>query len=910
MLPGDPWFSRRVGTSAIPPSGAPPVLATKLHPPRRRRGIVDRPRLTGRTGEDLPALTLVSAPAGFGKTTLVAEWMAGAAGDDRCTAWLSLDARDSDPVVFWSYVVAALQTAVPEAGEQALSLLRAAQPATAVVSSLLNDLASVAGEVVLVLDDYHAVESVDVHEAMAFLVDHLPPHVHVVIAGRADPPLPLARLRARGELLEIRAAELRFTAGEAATYFNDSMDLHLTAGDVDALESRTEGWIAALQLAALSIQGRDDPSEFITDFAGDDRFVVDYLAEEVLERQPEDVRTFLLETSVLDRLTGPQCDAVTGLGGGKAMLERLERANLFLVPLDDRRQWYRYHHLFADVLRARLLDVSPERFAELHRRASTWYEASGEQPAAIAHAIAAHDVEGAARLVELAAPGMFRTRQEATFRRWITALPDTLFGDRPVLSIELAGALMVNGETAGVETLLDSIERRLDPAAGAPAPIVFDQEAFARIPAQAAVYRAALALIAGDLEATVEQASRALNLADPSDHLRRGSAAALVGLAEWTAGDIDAAVAHYTEAVAALTAAGHISDVLGCSIALADMRLAQGRLGDAIRTFEAGLTLAREHTVVRGTADMHAGLAEAFLERNDLAAAREHLEAIARLGDQAGLPQHPYRWRVATARVRQAEGDAPAALALFDEAERVYNSDFSPPVRPVPAVKARALLAMGDVAAARRWASGRRLGPDDELSYVHEYELVTLARVLLAEGRVADATRLLQRLLAAAEHGRRAGSAVEILVALSIAQEAAGDYTAAAATLEEALVRAQPEGRLRVFVDELASLAPLLRTVSRKEAAGDVARQVLTTGPAAVGTAPPAGRSPQGLVDELSSRELDVLRLLKTDLSGPEIARELVVSLNTMRTHTRNIYTKLGVSGRREAVRRAAELGL
>ncbi len=336
---------------------APPLLETKLHAPRRRRGLVERPRLTDRlVAATLPSLTIVAAPAGFGKTTLLADWFAGAERESRPTAWLSLDGSDNDPTMFWSYVIAAVQTMVPDAGRRASALLRSSQPLESVVGSLLNDLTGIADDVVLVLDDYHVIESAQLHETMSFLLEHLPPHVHLVLGSRADPPLPLARLRARGDLLEIRAADLRFTADESAAYFNEAMGLHLTADDVHALEARTEGWIAALQLAALSMQGRDDTTGFIASFTGDDRFVVDYLAEEVLERQPDEVRSFLLETAIMDRFTGALCDAVTGDSGGKAMLERLDRANLFLVPLDDRRLWYRYHHLFADVLRARLVD--------------------------------------------------------------------------------------------------------------------------------------------------------------------------------------------------------------------------------------------------------------------------------------------------------------------------------------------------------------------------------------------------------------------------------------------------------------------------------------------------------------------------------------------------------------------------
>jgi LuxR family maltose regulon positive regulatory protein len=903
-------------TTSKADDASPVLLETKLHAPRPRRGLVARPRLTERLGEaTLPALTIVAAPAGFGKTTLLADWFTAPSSPHRSKAWLSLDGNDNDPVLFWSYVIAALQTTASAAGERALGLLRSSQPLESVVASLLNDLSGIDDDLVLVLDDYHVIESAPLHGTVAFLLEHLPPHVHLVLGSRADPTLPLARLRARGELLEVRAADLRFTADESALYFNEAMGLHLTTDDVDALEARTEGWIAALQLAALSMQGRDDTAGFIASFAGDDRFVVDYLAEEVLERQPDDVRRFLLDTALMDRFTGDLCDAVTGRRDGKAMLERLERANLFLVPLDDRRLWYRYHHLFADVLRARMADEQPERLDELHRRASTWYEAAGDQPEAIAHAMAGHDVERAAQLIELAAPSAIQARQETTARRWLMALPDELFARRPVLSIELVGALMVSGEIAGVEEVLQGVERWLEPDADTTTAIVFDHEELARLPAQVAVFRAALALIAGDVEGTIAYANRALDVAEASDHLRRGSAAALLGLAHWSVGDLDAGTRRYAESIASLTAAGSISDVLGCSLALADMYITQGHLGRAIRTYEAGLDLAEQHGALRGTADMHIGLAQVMLERNDLAAATRHLEISTQLGEHAGLPQHAYRWRVAAARLRRAEGELVGAIELLGEAERVYNTDMSPPVRPVSAVKAQALLAHGDLAAAQRWVSERGLSADDDLTYLREFEHITLARVLTA--RLATehdgpspgaAVGLLERLFTLADKGDRTGSAIEILIALSLAHQARGDGSAASATLEQALTLAAPESYVRIFVEDLPALTPLLRTTTPHTPAGAHAQRVLAAAPTLEGR--PIGTVRDGLIDELSGRELDVLRLLRSDLSGPDIARELVVSLHTVRSHTKNIYLKLGVNNRREAVTRAAELGL
>ena len=482
-----------------------PLLATKLFIPRWRRGLVPRPRLTAVLNRGVESkLTLVSAPAGFGKSTLLAEWLAAAPAEERSVAWLSLDQTDNDPTSFWTYLISALQTAVPAVGAGASSLLRSPQPPPieTVLATMLNDLSAISIDVVLVLDDYHLIDAPDIHDGMLFLLDHLPPRLHLVIASRADPTLALARLRARGDLVEIRAAELRFTPDEAAAYLNDAMGLDLTAGAVATLEQRTEGWIAALQLAALSMQGRPDVSDFIAGFAGDDRYIVDYLVEEVLQRQPERVRTFLQQTSVLDRLSGPLCDAVTGqdsgAGPGKAMLENLERANLFLVPLDDRRGWYRYHHLFADVLRARLMDERPAAIADLHRRASAWYERNDQRSEAVQHALAAEDFAKAADLVELAVPALRRDRQEATLLAWLRALPDELLRYRPVLSNVYAGELLARGELAGVDPRLRDAERWLDRTANAsgraeaaPAEmVVVDEGQLRRLPGAIAVHRA------------------------------------------------------------------------------------------------------------------------------------------------------------------------------------------------------------------------------------------------------------------------------------------------------------------------------------------------------------------------------------------------------------------------------------
>jgi LuxR family maltose regulon positive regulatory protein len=906
-----------------------PLLETKLYLPRPRAGLVPRHRLSQRLNRGAAAkLMLVSAPAGFGKTTLLAEWLAAgpaAPTDERSAAWVSLDRGDNDPASFWTYVIAALRTVARGVGANELALLASPQPPPIdlVLTTLLNDLGPTGNDIVLVLDDYHLIDAREVQDAMAFLLDHMPPRLHLVIASRADPAVPLARLRARRELVEIRAAELRFTAGEAAAYLNGVMGLQLTAQDVTALEERTEGWIAALQLAALSMQGRDDVAGFIAGFTGDDRYIVDYLAEEVLQRQPGPVRDFLLQTSLLGRLNGPLCDAVTGTGGGKGMLEALDRGNLFLVPLDDRRQWYRYHHLFADVLRARLSDESPDLVQGLHRRASDWYAGNGEPSEAIGHAISGGHFERAADLVELAMPATRRDRQETTLRGWLELLPEEVLQVRPVLCNGYAGALLSTGEVEGVERHLRDAEHWLDAAvdrrggteARQAQMVVVDDEEFRRVPAGVAVHRAGLALALGDPSATVTHALRALDLLEEHDHLGRGAATALIGLASWGSGDLETAREAYAKCLGSMQRAGHVSDVLGCSIALADIQITQGRLREAMRTYEHALQLTPEHgmPVLRGTADMYVGMSALHRERNDLHAAGQLLARSEELGGHVGLPQNRYRWRVAMARLREAEGDLGEAADLLDEAELYYVGDFSPNVRPVPAVRARAWIVQGRTDEALEWARDQRLSVEDGLSYLREYAHVTLARALLAryetqreERSLEEATELLERLLSAADAGRRTGSVIEILVLQALAGRMRGDIPAALVSLDRALTLAEPEGYVRIFVDEGTAMASLLKTAAQRGIGHDYLSRLL----AAFGGT--EGRSParQGLIEPLSQRELDVLRLLGSDLGGPEIARELVVSLNTVRTHTKNIYAKLGVNNRRAAVRRGEELDL
>jgi LuxR family maltose regulon positive regulatory protein len=912
------------------------LVQTKLLLPRPRRALVPRPRLSDalHRGRDA-ALTLVSAPAGFGKTTLLA-----AALQERATegpngtsvAWVSLDTRDGDAARFWTYALQALDVASPGCAAAALSQLEGGHGLLAdVITLLINELSVRPDDATLVLDDYHLADTPDVGDTLSFLLDHRPPQLHLIISTRADPALPLPRLRARGELVEIRASDLRFTTQEAATYLNTVHDLGLSASAVDALESRTEGWVAALQLAALSLDGHDDSASFIATFAGDDRFVVDYLVDEVLDQQPAALRRFLLDTSVLDRLSGALCDAVTGGSGGRGSLETLERRNLLLIPLDDQRRWYRYHHLFADVLLSRLLDERPEDVPGLHRRASRWYEQAGHLEPAVRHAFAAGDTDLAADLIEVAAPDLRRHRAEGTLRSWLAQLPPAVLAKRPVLASDFIGALMASNAFDEVGTRLDALEASLDAAPDTF--VIRNQAEWRRLPAVLATHRAGVALVTGDHDATITHAETALARATADDQLTAGAASALKGLAAWSAGDLASALDAYRTSADCLAAAGYISDVLGCTVTLVDLELQLGRLDEAHRAARRGLELAGtagDEAVLRGTADMWVALSRVAWERGNTAAAEDDLNRAADLGESAGLPQQPYRWRVAMAQLREAQGDLASADTLLHEAERLFNSDFSPVVRPVLAARARLHIHAGDLAAARSWATSTGVAATDDVTYLREFEHVTLARLLLAEHararddtHLSEALGLLERLRQAADAGGRTAVVVESLILQAVAYDRAERTDEAVRRLMLAVELAQPRDWVRPFMGEGRRLRELLTLLPRSEsgfartvdaAVGGHPARVRAQPPQAANVADVGARAPSdepwALVAALSSREQDVLRLLASDLDGPSIARHLNVSLATVRTHTQHIYAKLGVNNRRAAVRRGHQLNL
>ncbi|MBN1122318.1 MAG: helix-turn-helix transcriptional regulator [Anaerolineae bacterium] len=905
------------------------VLATKLYIPPVRPETVSRPRLIELLNEGIHRqLTLISAPAGFGKTTLASEWVAGS---DRPAAWLSLEQGDSAPTRFVTYIIAALQTIAPAVGEGLSEPLQSSQsaPSESTLTALLNDIAAVPEDFILVLDDYHLVDAHPVEAVLSFLLDHMPPQMHLVITTREDPQLPLARLRARSQLVELRVKDLRFTLSESAEFMNQMMGLGLTSRQIASLEARTEGWIAGLQLAALSMQGQEDIPGFIRAFAGDNRYVVDYLVEEVLKCQPEHIRRFLLQTSILTRMSGPLCDAVTGQENSSEMLQTLEQANLFVVPLDDQRHWYRYHHLFADVLRAHAMEEYSEQLPELHMRASRWFEDNDSSVDAICHTLSAGDFERMANLIELAWPEMDGSYQTTLWLSLAKALPEESIHIRPVLSVDYAWALLQHGEMDTANSFLTKAEQLLNAASDAGAHpdvqtvelIVADQEQFRVLPAVIAAARAYHAQALGDVPGTVTYGQQALDLLPEEDCFRRGVVAALLSMAYFTIGELEKAHRILSKGMENLITAGNILSALRGTYTLADIRLAQGRLREAISTYESSLQLASEQGdhVLRGTADLFLRLSELHYEQANFDIAAETMQKAEELGEQDASPHWQYRLRLAQARIRKAQGDLDGTLDLLNEAEHLYVPTPVPDVHPIAAAKARLWIAKGNLAEAQGWAREHGLSADGELSYLREFEYITLVRLFIAryridraEGDLHEAQRLLMRLQEAAEAEGRTGSVIEILVLQALAYEAQDDIPAGLGLLERALKLAEPEGYVGLFVDEGPPMLRLLSEASRQGIMPDYTGKLLAA--FGVNGQQDGDRSTgpivQRLIDPLTDRELEVLNLIAQGLSNREIAEQLFLALPTVKGHNRIIYSKLGVQRRTEAVARARELGL
>lgn len=894
---------------------APRILTTKLFAPRARAQRVARPRLTQRLTEGLHhTMTLISAPAGWGKTTLLSEWRETPEAQTVAMAWVSLDKGDNDFARFVTYLIAALQTIQPDMGTHAHALLSAPPIASeAILISLINDLAAYDGELALLLDDAHVIESQTIHEALEFLLDYLPPHVHLIMASRTEPPLALARLRARNQLTEIHAADLRFTLDEATDFLQRVMKLNLSATELATLIDSTEGWAAGLQLAALSLQNPTDGSRPPGAMSGSNRYILDYLVEEVLQRQTEDVQTFLLQTSILDRLSGPLCDAVMGFdrvqSSSQAMLELLDRLNLFIVPLDTARQWYRYHHLFAELLRDRLAHWQPDRAPQLHQRASAWFADHALPREAIQHALAAGDHDRAAELIEPVARELLGRNEADRLYQWLTALPQSLILAHIGLTLKLAWAQVLTGHLNDASDTLDALESRL--ADGAQA---------AR--GELCAIRATLAIRRGQWPEACQLLCTAWDLVPADLVMLRGVVAANRGIAALFQGDLVTATPWFAQAIDLSLACHNPRTALTSFNNLGAIQALRGQLHAAADTYRRAIAYADQHIQSDDlrqramTAMLHIGLAETLYEWNELDVA----EAEVRLGwcasnDQVCDEQAQLAGYLMLARLQQARGRLDGAITVLNEGEAFGQRCVSQwaILCDVKTLRARYQLQSGDEAATVRWAHAANVtldAPPDQLAARANAYLVR-ARLLLAQ-HDPQAIELLTRLIAALDVSQQRGVQLEAQVVLAQAQHQCGQPAAALMTLQHALELAASERYTRVFLDDV-HLRPVLfelRAQLRARPDSLVVNQldrILAT----IAVAPHAASASSGeLVEPLNERELDVLRLIADGHSNHDIAQELIVAVSTVKWHINNLYAKLNVHSRTLAIARARELGL
>ena len=894
------------------------ILRAKLYVPRGRPGAVARSRLYERLDEGVRRdLTVVSAPAGFGKTTLLADW---SRQSELPVAWVSLDERDDDPIRFLSYLLAAIGTIHEGFGESTrafLGSLSSSEELEPVLTALSNEILELPHDFVLVLDDYHVLRSGVVHNALAFLLEYAPPPMRLVVAGRGSPPLPLARLRAAGRLAEIGEAELRFTLEEASDFLASTMGLDLSGEGIAALENGTEGWIAGLQLAAHALKGREDEARSAENFSGSTRHVFDYLAEEVLSRQPEDVRQFLLATSIVETLSAPLCEALTDTRDGRAMLERLERENLFLIALDEEGSYYRYHHLFAAFLRERLRRAHPDAVSELHRRAGLWYERDDCFAGAVEHALAAGDFGRAGDLIQEETGARRRYVDASQLRRWLEALPEEMVRSRSKLCLLCAWALAHSGELEEAERHLRDTESALDLDGVTSVDSLTDEER--TMLGEVSIVRARTAAMREDAPLTTRLSNKALELLPENEVRLRGGVALELGHAYCSTGEFDAASEAFAEAAATGRGADNLRTALFALHYRAALEIARGHLSKAEALLLDGQRLAesRPDGVPSVAGIINVGMGDLYYQRGDLDKSSRLLEEALERGRRSGEAKILVYGYVNLARVRMARGDVETAHALVLKAGRLI-----PRWPLIWAWQARCWLAQGDVSPAARWA--REYGASEDYhSYPRHLERITIARVLLAEGRIDDAFDSMEELVQDARSARMKAYEMELLVLLALASERCGETGRALNHLKSALALAAPEGFVRVFVDEGPPMAALLRRLiqdSRIERFQSVPngspdgyagklleRFALETPPAGNGG---SREMPAIGIEPLSDREAEVLALVAEGRTNAQIAGELYLSVGTVKAHVHHIFGKLLVRNRSQAVARARDLHL
>ncbi|MBZ0298422.1 MAG: LuxR C-terminal-related transcriptional regulator [Anaerolineae bacterium] len=885
------------------------LLNTKLNVPPVRPSHVQRVELIQKLDKLREyKLALIVASAGYGKTALVSEWIAQSRPK---VAWFSIDSGDNDPVRFWDYVIAAIQTVYPDIGEQTLTLLHEPQPLPieTILSTLINELSALPELLTVVLDDYHVIDSPSIHEGLAFLVEHMPSQMRLIMTTRTDPPLPMARMRVRSQVLELRSADLRFSPPQIAAFFTDVMGLALNAEEVTALDTRVEGWIAGLQLAGLALQGKRDTAEFIASFAGDHRYVLDYLGDEILDRQPDAMQQFLLQTSILERLNANLCDTVTGLGGSYSVLEHLERNHFFVVALDDKRQWYRYHRLFADFLHHRLKLKYPDHLKELHQRASLWFERNGYQAEAIGHALAAQDNERAAELVQgIAELLIWRRAEHNTLLGWLTALPDRVMQMYPRLYLYQAWVLHLTNQMGAAEQCIRNAESVLNHAVGSPDPLI----------------NGMLAAVHSTLTGLHQQFPETLTLSRKALELLPEEAVSWRCMAAINLGVTCAYMGEVHEAVEVLSYAMELSQEIGSAFAmlsafwhLSSLQAVQLTLRAAENTCQQLQHAADMPGLQRFPTSGYVALllGEISIERNDPDAAERYLLESAEQINPESFPLALLRTYIALSHLKTLQVDMEGAEYYWQLAEQLERmSKLQGRATLLSISRARRWLEQGNLEAVERWTAENQLGLDDEFSYHREAHYLTLARFYIARGNVTDkALYLLERMVKRAEDGQRNGSLIRALILQALAFHAADDSQKAVESLARALLLAEPEQPLRVFADEGHPIALLLEKVLDMQRKGQLAlpisseyaARLLTTMGKNAPSPTPKRRTEGHLADALSPRELEVLRLLADGLESSEIAERLTIAVDTARTHIKNIYSKLDVHSRWEAIKHA-----
>ncbi len=897
------------------------ILTTKLYAPPIRSELVLRQRLIDKliaTGHR--KLTLIAAPAGFGKTTVVSEWIAQS---EQSFAWLSLDAGDGDPTRFLTYVLKAIQTVHPEFGHDLVEILQTARTVQTelFVSQVINDLVTLDEHVVLVLDDYHTLDSKQVDDIMAFLLDYLPPQLHLVMTTREDPTFSTARLRARGEMLEIRADDLRFTVSEVSTFLNQQMDLDLAADEIKKLEARTEGWIAALQMLAISMRDRRNTADFIDNLTGSHRYILDYLVDEVLKHQAPEIVTFLLQTALLDRMCGSLCNAVTGQNNGQDMLELLEQKNMLVVPLDDERRWYRYHHLFADVLQAYARKDYSQQLSLWLSRASLWHEEHGFRSDAIQYVLAANDFEQAANLIELSWPFVAQNIASSEFLGWAEMLPAEIVQDRPVLIAAYAWALLdthnldaAEHNLKKVENWLEIIDTQADHGA-----IIVNEVQFKLLAGTTATARAYLSQARETIEETIHHAQRALALLAEDQHYWRGLTALFLGLAQWKNGDFDGAQDAIKDSIQSLAEADNLYFQVYATVVLAEIRVMQGKLRQAHEHYHAARQLAQsaDKRAVTMSISFYPGLSNLYREWNELETAEQQINTGSKLVSGALIGFDAYRLKIVLAQIRAAQGYYDDTMSLLMEASEDFKSGMTPNIPSPESLRTRFLLKQGRLDEAVDWMQQRGLSTEGDLKFSDEFDHITLARIKLMQYQQQPDTEtfenlldFLERLQLSAENGDRGGRVLEILVLKSLAYQASGQMQNASDCLRDTLTLAEPEGYVRIFVDEGQAMKNLLSaSLSNGADAAYVMRLLKAINPA--DSIEAASLSPNDLlIEPLSKREMDVLELVAKGLSNQAIAGELFIAVSTVKKHINNILGKLGVDNRTQAVNRAGELKL